>query len=254
MAQQWMTDVLDSLEVRMRAAGRVPLGYRKDGRAIWPILGAEDAPENPVQPPPLTPPAAPTVPSDLGYPLSTPLEQMTGEQRENYWKHQAKKHEGRVKSLGGLTPEELSDLRAAKAERDAAKAENATVAEKLASQAAEQAAASTREQLRPALIEARLDAAAARAGVSDEALRKAVEFIDVQKFLASDGTVDTDKVSAFVASIAPVMGSQQQAPKGPVVVRHGAGVAPAGSQSAAAAAGSVASGRDLYRSRRGART
>lgn len=243
MAEQWTLHALDSLAARMGAAGRAPIGYRRDGRAIWPIFGAEDAPGNPVPPPPSAPAPTPPAPSELGYPLSTPLEQMSGEQREAYWKHQSKKHEGRVKSLGGVTPEELAELREAKAERDAAKAENATAAEKLAAQAAEKATADTRAVLQPALIEARLDAAAARAGVGEDALRAAVEFIDVQKFLATDGTVDAAKVSAFVASITPAKGTPPPAPKGPTVVRHGIGNGPAGTPTAG---GNVAAGRDLW--------
>lgn len=38
-----------------------PVGYRKDGRAIWPVMGAEDAPpaDPPTDPPPSDPPADP---------------------------------------------------------------------------------------------------------------------------------------------------------------------------------------------------
>lgn len=41
----------------------VPLGYRKDGRAIWPIMGASDDPP-PADPPPSDPPAPTDPPAD----------------------------------------------------------------------------------------------------------------------------------------------------------------------------------------------
>lgn len=55
-----------------------------------------------------------------GFPSETPLDQMTAEQREAYWKHQARKHEGTAKARQDYDQlkadsEELAKLRAANA-------------------------------------------------------------------------------------------------------------------------------------------
>jgi hypothetical protein len=69
-----------------------PIGVRKDGRPIYPILGGSEPPTPPALPAP-APPSAPPAPdpSDKGFPDGTPLERMTVEQREAYWKHYARK-------------------------------------------------------------------------------------------------------------------------------------------------------------------
>ena len=47
-----------------------------------------------------------------GYPTSTPLTEMTVEQREAYWRHQSKKHEQTWKSVidRNLTPEQVLEM------------------------------------------------------------------------------------------------------------------------------------------------
>jgi len=165
--------------------------------------------------------------ADLGFPADTPLEQMKPEQREAYWKDKARKHEDRVKSLGNLTPEKLAELQEKAKRQDELELELGTTAEKAAAKARQEAEAEARATLQPQIIQGKLEAAAARAGVSDEDLAKAIEFVDTTKFLASDGSVDTDKVKAFVSTITPGRGNQQQ--KGPVVHGHGSGFQPNGS-------------------------
>src|SRR5690349_19240148 len=53
------------------------------------------APTPPAPTPPVPTPPAPTDPP-TGFPADTPLTEMTVEQREAYWKHQARKHESRA--------------------------------------------------------------------------------------------------------------------------------------------------------------
>ncbi len=55
------------------------------------------------------PPSEPTSGTDRGYPENTPLDRMTGEQREAYWKYHARKHEERANQAP--TPQELAELR-----------------------------------------------------------------------------------------------------------------------------------------------
>lgn len=47
-----------------------PLGYRKDGRAIWPILGGSEPPNQPPAPPGGQPPPPPAPPSPAGHPAA----------------------------------------------------------------------------------------------------------------------------------------------------------------------------------------
>jgi hypothetical protein len=195
----------------------------RTGRAYWPVIGASEPPEPAPAPAPTPEPPAP---EPDGFPANTPLEQMKPEQREAYWKHQSRKHEDRVKALGNLTPEQLADLRKKAARHDALELELASESEKAARKAADEAKTATRAELEPAVINAKLDAAAARAGVSEEDLTKALAFVDTRKFLTDDGTVDTDKVKAFVATIAPDRGSQQPARRGPSATAHGNGAGP----------------------------
>lgn len=138
------------------------LGFRKDGRPIWPIRGAEDAPPDsggnpPADPPNPDPPAGDkpdsggkpggdTPPDDKGFPESTPLAQMTAEQREAYWKHQARKHEQRARERA-----DYDDLKAKAAKLDEIEAANKSELEKereARQRAEEQAKTLAREKLR----------------------------------------------------------------------------------------------------------
>jgi hypothetical protein len=221
MAQQWI-DALDSLALRMRAAGREPLGYRPDGRAIWPIFGASEPPPAPPAPTPPAPPAPPAPPSDPGFPANTPTEQMTAEQRANYWQFHARKHEDRNKALGGITPEQLADIQAKAAKHDALELELGTTADKAAAQARQEAEQAVRAQIQPLLAET-----AFRVAIGDRKSQTEVdEFIadlNLPRFLTNDGKVDTAKVLARVEQFAPAMGNQQQQRKGPTVTGHGSG-------------------------------
>jgi hypothetical protein len=179
-----------------------------------------------------SPAPAPPPPADSGFPANTPLEQMSGEQREAYWKHYARRHEDRVKQFGDLTPEQLKELREKAERHDALEAELATDAEKRAKQAADEADAKARAEMQPQLIAAKLETAAALAGVAEADLQAAVEFVDPTKFLDANGKVDADKVKTFVDKIKPATGNGKNPPKGPTVVGHGAGgpaTPPAGS-------------------------
>lgn len=156
--------------------------------------------------------AAPT--TEAGFPANTPLEQMSVEQREAYWKDKARKHEERVKSLGGLTPEQLAELRAKAERQEALEHELASDAEKRERAARKEAAAEAEAKYLPKLARAHIEGAA-NGRVPADALSAALEYLDLTKFV-SNGDVDTDKVRAFVGSIAPATGiHQQQQRQGP---------------------------------------
>lgn len=196
-----------------------PLGMFR-GRPIWPILGAEDNPPSggggggsggnggpPSDDPPgkdgRTDPPRGGKGGDHGYPADTPLEQMSAEQREAYWKHQARKHEDRNRAYGGVTPEQVRTLteEAERRRREQLPADQ---------QALEKAKDDVRAELRRSEVgPARVEAAFARAsaGRLDPAVLDGfLEDVDLARYLNDDGTVNTDKVTARVASLAGANG------------------------------------------------
>lgn len=141
------------------------IGFRKDGRAIWPIMGAEDAPPPADVPPSDSPPADPppanggdptggasgqsksgaTPPvDDKGFPEGTPVAEMTAEQQAAYWKHQARKHEERARSRA-----DYDDVKKKAAEYDKYVESQKTEAQRLADAktAAEKLASDTAAEL-----------------------------------------------------------------------------------------------------------
>ncbi|GAB2677693.1 hypothetical protein [Thalassiella azotivora] len=151
--------------------------------------------------------------ADKGFPENTPLAEMTVEQREAYWKHQARKHESRANARGDY------DAIKAKAEKyDQIERERQTPSEKAVNDAREQGR-------REALAEANQNAAKAilRAGLTargktGEQAEAIVSGLSLTAFV-TDTDVDTDKVATYLESIAgPITGPQQldlgQGPRG----------------------------------------
>lgn len=179
----------------------------------------------PAPAPTFTPPApapAPPAPTDPGFPANTPVVQMTEGQQAAYWKHYARQHEDRNKAFGDLTPEQLTELRAAKERQDALELELGTTTDKAVAQAAKDAEVKARGELLPQVISARLDAAAARAGVADADLATALKFVDSSKFTKADGSLDADMVTEFIATIKPAVAptAPTQQPRGPIITPH----------------------------------
>lgn len=235
-----------------------PIGYRLDGRPIYPMMGAEDDPaaqaaaqaaQAAAAAAASTKAAADAAAAAKGqtviagevynFPANTPTAEMTAGQQTEYWRHKARVHEDRNKAYGGLTAEQVTELRDKALKHDALQLELGTTADKAAAKAGEDAKAAARSEYLPAVIAAKLEAAAARAGVSDDDLAKAAEFVDTAKFLDANGHVDTDKVKAFVSTIAPAKGNQQQQ-KGPTVTGHGS------SSTNSSGAATALTGTELY--------
>jgi hypothetical protein len=187
------------------------------------------APPAPTDPPPPTPTPAP---SDKGFPEDTPLSEMNGEQREAYWKHQARKHEQTAKNRA-----DYDDLKAKAAKHDALERELMSDKDKAVAQAKDDADAAARNAYAPKLVAAEFKAAAAGRIPADR-LATIIEPLDLAKFLDTAGDVDTDKVSKFVDGIAPTTPEQ----RGPT--SQGAG------RRDSVTGASVASGRELFLARR----
>lgn len=164
---------------------------------------------NPVPQPPAPAAAAPAQPpaaaapvtgaeADRGYPQGTPLEQMSGDQREAYWKYHARKWETRAT--------EKSDYDALKAKAG----QYDQLAASQASQTEQQIAAARAEGYQQAAAKAAvvLVDAHVRAGLQSRLGPDQVEALagnlSHQHFLAADGlSVDAAKVAAFVNTVAP---------------------------------------------------
>lgn len=227
--------------------GLYALGFTSRG-PIWPVMGGDESEDAAAQAAAAQAAAeqaatdaaaAERAAAERGFPAETPVSEMTAPQQAAYWKHQARQHEGRVKALG-VTPDEVKALRdkAARADQleyDLASDKDKAVAD--AKKAAEQEAAA---KARPQIVAAKLEAAAARKGVDEASLTKALQFVDSSKFLTDQGEIDADKVTDFIQSIAPGMGNQQQQQ------RRGPGSDSQGRRAGAPGEKSVASGADLY--------
>jgi hypothetical protein len=176
---------------------------------------AAQPPAQPGQPPAANAPAT-GADADRGYPQNTPLEQMTGEQREAYWKYHARQWETRAKEKGDY---------------DALKTKAGQYDQLVASQATEQekaiaAARAEGERIATGRAAIVLVDAHVRAGLQQRLQPHQVEALagnlNHQHFLAGDGlTVDAVKVQQFVDTVAPPPAQMQQpaatAPAAPVV-------------------------------------
>lgn len=232
---QKFDDVLDTLSRNMYAAGRVPLGRRADGRLIWPIFGATGpaggesgeggqggAGGNGNQGAGQGGSGGAGNGSDLGYPPSTPVADMTVQQQVAYWQHQARKHEDRNRAYDNLTPEQLKELRDKAAKQDALEVELGTTAEKAAAEAAAKATKEAADKYEPVIARTAIHAAAATSGLNVEAVDNAIKagFTDLRQFV-TDGQVNTDRVKAYIESITPARGeTERRGPTGAGAGRH----------------------------------
>lgn len=137
------------------------------------------------------------------FPANTPLLEMTAEQQAAYWKHHARKHEGRAEELltvtGGKTAEqikkdaeELETLRA----KGRTEQENAVV--EAARKASTDTAATYGEKAAKAVFTLALS------HVEDAAEKAEIlSAIDMKSVIKEDGEIDTDKVQRLVKRFAP---------------------------------------------------
>ena len=189
---------------KMKRARLAAMGVRfvegEDGQA-----GNGPASENSGQQPPQQQ-EAPSGPKggarengEHGYPTSTPLTEMTVEQREAYWRHQSKKHEQTWKSVidRNLTPEQVLEMQQ---RLDEVNRERMSDHEKQVADARREAAAEATAQFAPRLARAAVEAALARAGVPEDRIDNEIEWTDLSKFLTPKGDVDTGMVSQFAES------------------------------------------------------
>lgn len=179
---------------------------------------------------------APAPAADQGFPANTPVAQMTDKQEAAYWRHQSRKHEDRAKST--VSDTELSELRAAAAERDQLKHAQMSDSEKAIAEARAEGEKNARLALAPDLVAAEFRAQSAGRVPGLDAL---VEDLNHQKFLTAEGRPDTAAISARVQALIPAgapAGGAPQAQRGPDLEQ--------GHRTAPTNTPSVSGGADLY--------
>jgi hypothetical protein len=204
-----ISDAVDSVARTMRAAGFEPLGYRRSGHAIWPIMGGDDSADAAAQAAAAADAAAAKAASDAkaaadaaksgekGFPEGTPLEQMSVEQREAYWKHHARKHEDAVKSMG-----DYQSLKDKASQYDALVAASQTEQERAVEAAKAEGRTAGKAEVTPLIVRTEIKAQAALAGMTDAAALKALtDRLDTTTFLNDKGDIDPDEVEKYVKSI-----------------------------------------------------
>lgn len=162
--------------------------------------------------PPPDPPAEEGKPpvrgnGEPGYPVDTPIAEMTPEQEAAYWKHKARAHEDRWKQVinRNLTPEQVLEMQQ---QLDEANAARMTDHERRIADARKEAETETRAALMPQLVRAAITAELARKtpAITDEDVQARTEYLDLSKFLTNKGEIDTDKVSSYATTLAPTPG------------------------------------------------
>lgn len=210
----------------------------KRGQVCWPIMGGsqptgEPAPAQPATPapaatPPATPPAAPaqqpaaqppaqqqpatgTPPAegsrpnaigaegqDLGYPVNTPVAEMTSKQEAAYWRHKARTHEDRNKAMS-----DYDDLKRVKESYDSLVQASQTEHEKAVSEAETRGKTAGLLVAGEQVVEA-LFRAHALNRIAEDSVNALLENLDRKRFVNTQtGVVDTDRVRQLVDSIVP---------------------------------------------------
>lgn len=182
---------------------------------------------------------------------------MTVEQQLAYWKHYSRQHEETARSRA-----DYDDLKAKADAYDQHRAANATDQERAIQTAVNEAVDKVRQDTMPRLIRAEFKVAT-QGRVTDEHLDLVLQPLDLRWFLDNAGNVDAAKVSTYAQQIAPAATPPGTPPPAPLPTPPGVppGTPPAapatawpdmgqGRGTTAAAAPSVARGRELYRSQK----
>lgn len=179
---------------------------------------------------------------DSGFPAQTPLAEMTVEQREAYWKHQARKHESTAKARS-----DYDELAAKAAQWDEAQRAQQSPDERAVTEAVEAAKAEARAQVLAEVADERVRAAftgnpAARS-IDPSALDKFLGRVNLSSFVGDDGAVDTNAVADSLSLLTPA-DTAKQGPNRPThqgYQRH-------------KGASSTAAGAAMFQARQGAPT
>lgn len=205
-----------------------------------------------------TPPAASENQTDetLGFPKDTPLDQMTLEQREAYWKNQSKiqqkaREDAERAAEAYAKLGSLDELQAVARDAEQARLDALSANERAIEEARIAARAEGASQHLAAGVKGMLLALTRSANESFEDASKRVDdaigFADLTKFIGDNGDLDAAKVQTFAQSIGSTGGNDpgSQEPWGARYERDHAGRIPP----APGASGSVASMQAAARER-----
>lgn len=140
---------------------------------------------------------------DLGYPQNTPVSQMTADQKAAYFEEKARKEESRRKGLskavGGKTADQIAaDL----AELEQLRAGSLSDQQKAVKDAADAARAEERVKAGQRIAKATFEGALGHLKAEDR--NEILDGVNLARYIDDDGEVDTEKVRAYAARIAPV--------------------------------------------------
>lgn len=139
---------------------------------------------------------------DLGFPKDTPVAQMTPEQQAAYHLHQSRKHEGRSKEWASAFPGKTpAEIRAIVEKAEADRRNTLTLDEKTLEDTKAETRKATLAEIGPKAVKAAFDLLLGDMPEQDKA--EVIDLLDLKKFLTDDNEVDTAKVRAHVARIAP---------------------------------------------------
>ena len=180
-----------------------------------------------------TPPPSPQS-SDNGFPADTPLTEMSVEQREAYWKHQARKHETRANARG--------DYDTVKAELDRLKQATETDTDKAVREAREAGKSEARMAAVDDTVTALLRMGLRARGVPDDDLDEIVSTINLSAHADDKGLVNDEKVLRTIERLAGTAGSSTGPDTGQ------------GNRGKQTSRSGVSAGADLYAASRGKKT
>lgn len=194
--------------------GLTALALRPDGRPIWPILGGSgdgdpgdgdgDTGQNGGDVAGDGTSGGDANGDGKGKPGTgepTPAERLSQAEADvEKWKAQSRRHEERAKANS-----------AAARELDELKRSQMNDQEKAVQTARDETRTEVLREVGSKLVDAKIEAAST-GRLSDEQRKALLENLDRGRFLTDDGDVDTDKVTAFVDSIAPANGQGTSTP------------------------------------------
>lgn len=125
---------------------------------------------------------------DTGFPADTPVSEMTADQQAAYWKHQARKHESRVRAYGDMTPEQVKKLAD---DREEERRKNLTDADRAKEEAVETARKEAGAESAKREAETALKIALRGRFIDGEAAFSRPDFV-------KDGSADVDAILAWV--------------------------------------------------------
>ena len=147
--------------------------------------------------------------ADLGFPRGTPVAEMEPDEQVAYWKHQARKHEGRNNGWQQVAGDRSADqLKADLEELAEIRKSKLTPSEKQIEEAKEAARAEARAEFAPQL--AKMAFVTALSHVKEEDRNELIEDLNLSKFVNDKGEVDMEAVAKTAARIAPDTGTPRK--------------------------------------------